>query len=91
MELREVLTRAAQLWLDQQSKRKRGEKFTLSDREIKEFLDAARDRDDQVWFEIETLLKSLSPLYPLRTVRLRRELKWLRKQASKKGLSWGRK
>ena len=57
----------------------------------KSFLEAARRRDDPLWKQIDGLLDELKMQYPFRTAKLRKELKWLRKQADKKGLPWGRR
>jgi hypothetical protein len=94
MELREVLTRCAALWLEHEREtRPLGTKMTLSDKEINDFLAEATARTDAdlVFDQIDDLLNTLAVQYPLRTVKIRRELKWLRKQAKKRGMTWGRR
>jgi hypothetical protein len=67
--------------------------MTLSDKEINDFLAEATARTDAdlVFDQIDDLLNTLAVQYPLRTVKIRRELKWLRKQAKKRGMTWGRR
>ena len=94
MELREVLTRCAQLWLEHEREtRPLGTKMTLSDKEIKDFLHEATMRSDAdiVFDQIDDLLQALAIQYPIRTAKIRRELKWLRKHACKRGMAWGRR
>lgn len=93
MELREVLTRCAELWIEREKTRPKGVKLPLSDKEIRQFLEDAQSRDDSqaLWSQIDDLLNSLQLMFPLRVSKMRRELKWLRKQAYKNNLTWGRK
>lgn len=93
MELREVLTRCAELWLEHDRTRPKGVKLPLTDREIQQFLEEAQKRDEHeiLWQQIDQLLDELRLLYPMRVPKIKSELKWLRKQAHKKGLTWGRR
>lgn len=70
---------------------RRRERRHLSEADTQDFLDIASHREDPLWNEMELLLTSLSQRYPLRVSRIRRELKWLRKQAMHAKLSWGKK
>lgn len=70
---------------------RRRERRHLSEADTTDLLDIASHREDPLWNDIEVLLASLSQRYPLRVSRIKRELKWLRKQAWHAKLTWGRK
>jgi hypothetical protein len=62
----------------------------VSDNEVSSMLDNARAREmSHVWDELDTLLDQLNKRHPLRVDRLRRDLKWVRKQAAQHDYSWG--
>lgn len=63
-------------------------KRRLNQDDIDGFHSAAEDR---IWNEIEQVLRRASRESPLRARQVRHEIKWLRRQAWKQGVSWGRR
>ena len=66
------------------------ERRRLDNDDVTGFMEAAQERDDPIWSEIYDLLKELEQTQPLRVSALRRELRWLRHHAHRRGLPWGR-
>lgn len=64
----------------------------LEDSDIDDFMLSAESRDDPLWSEIEGYLKGdLRRRYPVRSAKLLKELRWLRKRAERDGLDWGKR
>lgn len=57
---------------------------------VDSWLDAADQRPDATWLEIEHLLNDLAKERPIRVRQLRREFDWLREQAGLRGYRWGK-
>lgn len=94
MDIKKLVTKAASTWLDHQDSdptRRLGETSPLTDKEINDFLDAATHREAELWYQMDSLLDELTHLYPIRAQRMKKDLKWLRKMALKRGRPWGRK
>lgn len=82
------------MYLEREGERRhRGIKVELTDKEIENFLHDAQQREKhgELFDQMEQLLEQLWLLYPLRVTRIRKDLKWLRRQAKKRQLSWGGK
>lgn len=62
-----------------------------SEGDVDGWLDAADHREAELWLSIDALLRDLHALNPARVARIRKDVKWLRKEAAKKGLPWGRR
>lgn len=92
MSIRSMATRAAEAYLreDQPPPTRIRERRRLGDDDVNQFMEAAAKRDDPIWTEINALLDQLETNQPFRVQALRRELRWLRHQAHRRGLPWGR-
>lgn len=94
MEFREFLTHAAEFWIERNEHHSSGSlKMKLTDKELEGFLEAASSRtiEDPIWHQMDELLGSLQLQYPVKATRMRSDIKWLRKQAKKRGYPWGRR
>lgn len=58
--------------------------------DVAAFHAAADNRDNPLFEEMNALLASMTIRYPIRAARMQKEIKWLRKEANKRGLSWGK-
>lgn len=64
---------------------------TLREDDFDDFLAAADNRDDPLWNLIDGyLMGDLAKRWPVRSYKLRKEIKWLRKEAAKDGVEWGK-
>ena len=64
---------------------------TLDSDDFDSFMVAANQRDDPLWNEIDAyMMGELAKRWPVRAYKLRKEIKWLRKQAAGDGLEWGK-
>ena len=57
--------------------------------EVDDWISWADQREYKMWEEIESLLNQLKETRPLRVRALRKELKWLRREARLAGFGWG--
>lgn len=63
----------------------------LVDSDIDSFLQAADEREDPLWENIDLYLSyELRRRWPIRAYKLKKEIAWLRNEASKDDLEWGR-
>ena len=69
----------------------RGKRYlrVLTDDDRAEFLDAATRREDPLWREIDAFLTELGERHLLRATKIRRDIRWMRKQAYRHGKTWG--
>lgn len=67
------------------------DKRRLSGDDVGGFLEAASHRDNPLFEEMDSLLRELSVKYPFRAAKMRAEIRWMRGQAYKAGLPWGKK
>lgn len=63
---------------------------TLSPDDVADFEYQADHREDSLWEEIEALLSELERGRPIRTAKMRQDIRWLRRQAKKRNLRWGK-
>lgn len=63
----------------------------LNSDDVDSFMEAADRRESPLWEEMDGFLRELATRWPMRSGRLRKELRWLRKQAYKQNLHWGKK
>jgi hypothetical protein len=63
---------------------------SLTEDETDDLMYQASHREDPLWVEMDALMDQLFNQYPFRVRRLRKELKWLRKEARRRNLRWGR-
>lgn len=63
---------------------------TLSEDDIDDFGYAADHREDPLWAEFTAILSELEKKRPIRVAKLRQDIRWMRRQAKKKGLRWGK-
>lgn len=62
----------------------------LTDEDVQEMLASAAARHrNEAWRQIETFLDDLTEYFPGRVGRIRKDLRWLKRQAIKRGLDWG--
>lgn len=62
----------------------------VSVKEVSDWMTAAEEREFLIWKQMDDLLLELKSDWPLRTRAIRRELRWLRKEAKKREYAWGR-
>lgn len=62
----------------------RSTKHSLTDEDYTSFDDAVDSREDKVWQQLDSLLLQLRVEHPIRTDRIRQDLKWLQKKAQRK-------
>lgn len=62
----------------------------LSGDDVDAFFTASDGRDDPLWGQIDLLLEDLKRYFPVQVYGIRKNLKWLRHQAFKYGLDWGK-
>lgn len=61
----------------------------LNEEIITEWFKASDERSDPFIEQMEAVLDELKIMYPLRVWSMRRDMRWLRKEAGKRGLRWG--
>ena len=70
----------------------RTEARQLSSSDVDDFMAASDARPYEMLFEsIEALLDELALLHPIQVARLRLGLRWLRTEAARRDLPWGKK
>lgn len=58
---------------------------------VEDLLSTSELREFQVWSEIEAVLDVVQQETPIWGKRMKKNIKWLRKEAHKQGYEWGRK
>lgn len=71
------------------SRPKRGQ--PLDDEVVAGFMEAAEEREPQIILEMEGVIRSLHVKWPIRSRRMQRDLNFIRGEAYKLGLPWGKK